>query len=162
MPAIGYPWIMTRALATAALVCLLACSSSRSDTSRVLPPDQAAEVLVDRNWIDVWPTSKSERLHVYRFTPAMGGGVFQDRTLFLGSFELFMFSIDRGHLVFEMPETEETVRTRYRIERVSGPEPFDLRLTLARTPRGPRVYYGRTAERAATWPMAELAHELRN
>ncbi|HUH01846.1 MAG TPA: hypothetical protein VML75_07605 [Kofleriaceae bacterium] len=129
-----------------------ACSSgSSSSTARAVPADEAAEVLIDRNWLDVWPQSKDERLHVYRFTPAMGGGVFQDRTLFKGTFELFRFEVEGTTLEFELPETEQRVRTSFRIDRVEGPKPFDLRLTLEESPRGPTVYYGRSAETGADW-----------
>jgi hypothetical protein len=127
------------------------CGRGDSTTSRALAPDQAAELLIDRNWLDVWPQSKDERLHVYRFTPAMGGGVFQDRTLYKGTFELFRFEVEGATLEFDLPETEQRVRTGFRIERVEGPEPFDLRLTLEHSPRGPRVYYGRQAETGAEW-----------
>ena len=149
---------MVRALPLLVVLSLAACSGSSSSSSQGdrLPPDEAASVLIDRNWIDIWPTSKTERLHVYRFTPAMGGGVYQDRTIFKGTFELFMFEIDGDHLAIELPETDDAVRTGYRIDRVDGPEPFDLRLTLERSPRGPKVYYGRTAERAASWPIRDL------
>lgn len=133
------------------LVSLMAACGGEAAKSRVVPADEAADVLINRNWLDVWPQSKDERLHVYRFTPAMGGGVFQDRTLFKGTFELFRFEIDGTVLELDLPETEERVRTEFRIERVSGPEPFDLRLTLSDSPRGPAVYYGRSAETGADW-----------
>lgn len=139
------------------LVSLMAACGGEAAKSRAVPADEAADVLINRNWLDVWPQSKDERLHVYRFTPAMGGGVFQDRTLFKGTFELFRFEIDGTVLELDLPETEERVRTEFRIERVSGPEPFDLRLTLPDSPRGPTVYYGRSAETGADWlgPMRE-------
>jgi len=120
----------------------------RSAAPTALPPAEAARVLIDRNWMDLWPENERQRLHVFRFTPAMGGGVFQDRTLFKGTFELFRFAIDGKALEIELPETGEHVRTGYRIDRVDGPAPFDLRLTFERSPRGPRVYYGRTDETA--------------
>jgi hypothetical protein len=130
-----------------ALLLLAACGSdARRDA---VPGAEAARLLVDRNWVDVWPTDKTQRLHVYRFTPGMGGGVYQDRTLFKGEFELFRFEVREDLLRFDLPETEQDVETRFRIERVDGPAPFDLRLVLDRSPRGPRVYYGRTAETAA-------------
>ncbi len=134
--------------AALAAVLLVGCGRSTSSDADVLPPKQAAQVLIDRNWIDIWPTAPDERLHVYRFTPAMGGGVYQDRTVFKGQFELFVFKTDGRRLLFGMPETREQVKTAFTIERVTGPEPFDLKLTLDESPRGPRVYYGRTAETA--------------
>ena len=132
-----------------ALALVLAACSSKPSPKRV-----SSDELVDRNWLDAWPDDKDDHLHVYRFTPSMGGGVFQDRTVFKGTFELFTFEIDGDRLRFVMPHTGERVETRFRIEKVDGPEPFDLRLTLDRSPRGPRVYYGRQAERGLTYGLA--------
>jgi hypothetical protein len=113
---------------------------------RALPPDQAAEILINRNWLDRWPTSEKERLHVYRFTPSMGGGVYQDRTLFAGKFELFTYQVDGDHLTIQWPNSKEEDRMVFQVSQVSGPEPFDLRLELTSPSRGPRTYYGRRAE----------------
>jgi hypothetical protein len=146
-------------LALALLLITAACSSD-SRPSISLSEDEAGRILVDRNWIDVWPEDKDDRLHVYRFVPSMGGGVFQDRTVFHGEFELFTFEIEGDTLELVLPHTGDTVRTGFRIDRVSGPAPFDLRLTLDKDPRGPRVYFGRTAETAATTLDLDLARAV--
>lgn len=127
------------------------CSRER-DTS--IAPDQARRLLINRNWLHRWPADKDDRLHVYRFVPSMGGGVYQDRTLFVGLFELFVFDVEGDTIKFYLPDNEEVVRSRFRIEKVDGPGPFDLRLTISPSPRGPGVYYGRKSESATTW------HEL--
>jgi hypothetical protein len=136
-----------RTLLVASVLCLAvtACSSrSRPDQ---LSASDARDVLIDRNWMDLMPRSMTERLHVYRFVPTMGGGVYQDRTLFKGTFELFMFKVERDdHIVFDLPETQEKVTSQFTIERVDGPAPFDLKLTIANDPRGPHVYYGMRSE----------------
>ena len=144
---------MKASLATVALSLALstalvggACRDTGSSRAAAVSGTDAARLLIDRNWIDVWPQTKDERLHVYRFTPGMGGGVYQDRTVFKGTFELFLFALREDELTFVLPETEEHVRTKFKIERVDGPAPFDLRLTLERSPRGPRVYYGMRRE----------------
>ncbi|MBA3396566.1 MAG: hypothetical protein H0T89_28300 [Deltaproteobacteria bacterium] len=124
-----------------------ACSSSSSGTpSRAVPPDEARTLLLDRNWLDKMPENDRDRLHVYRFVPSMGGGVFQDRTLFKGTFELFMFETTEGQIRFVLPETKEKVTSEFRIENVDGPEPFDLKLTITDDPRGPKVYFGIRSE----------------
>src|SRR4051812_40875021 len=69
---------------------LAACSSSKP--SKQVSADEAKNLLIDRNWLDTYPQTERDKLHVYRFVPNMGGGVFQDRTLFKGVFELFSFS----------------------------------------------------------------------
>lgn len=128
----------------ALLVCA-ACSSSEPP-SRALPSKEAQSLLIDRNWIDRMPETEKDKLFVYRFVPSMGGGVFQDRTLFKGTFELFSFKADGDAITFTLHETNDEVTSPYTIEKVEGPEPFDLKLTISGDPRGPKVYYGIKAE----------------
>ncbi len=106
----------------------------------------SSKLLLDRNWIDHMPRTERDKLHVYRFVPSMGGGVFQDRTLYKGTFELFHFETDGDKLHFVLPETHEDVTSRFHIEEVDGPKPFDLKLTIDDDPRGPSVYYGMRSE----------------
>lgn len=123
---------------------LAACHRTSSSQ---LSADDARDVLIDRNWIDRMPETRTDRLHVYRFVPSMGGGVFQDRTLYKGTFELFTFKVERGdHIVFDLPETHEKVTSQFAIENVDGPAPFDLKLTLWSDPRGPRAYFSMRSE----------------
>jgi hypothetical protein len=127
------------------LVAAAACSSSHSKT-KTIAGDEARTLLIDRNWIDRMPETNRDRLHVYRFVPSMGGGVYQDRTIFKGTFELFMFEATDTELRMVLPETNDRVTVPYRIEAVDGPAPFDLRLTIDGDPRGPKKYYGIRAE----------------
>src|SRR6185295_9913877 len=111
--------------------------------------EDAAKLLINRNWLDSWPRRKDDHLLVYRFVPTMGGGVYQDRTVFKGQFELFQFEATGDAVRFVFPHTDERTRARYQIERVRGPEPFDLKLTIDPDPRGPGVFYGLTRDRGA-------------
>src|SRR3954470_11529441 len=133
---------------TAVLLALVtACSSGASHkTSHDLPDGEARKLLIDRNWIEHMPSTERDRFHVYRFVPSMGGGVFQDRTIFKGTFELFQFETAADEIRFNLLETHDKVVSKFRIEEVDGPEPFDLKLTIAADPRGPQVYYGMRAE----------------
>ncbi|MGE0871999.1 MAG: hypothetical protein AB7P03_25800 [Kofleriaceae bacterium] len=132
---------------------LAACSERSS--SNAIPADEARSLLIDRNWLDHMPTSERDRLHVYRFVPNMGGGVFQDRTLFKGTFELFSFKVDGNRIQFKLHETHEDVSSAFSIEKVDGPEPFDLKLTIPDDPRGPKVYFGIRAETDRTGEQLE-------
>jgi hypothetical protein len=123
---------------------LSACSSSSKSTA--VSDSEAKQLLIDRNWLDVYPKSERDHLFVYRFVPNMGGGVFQDRTLFKGTFELFSFKATGSEITFTLHETKDEVTSPYTIEKVDGPEPFDLKLTVPNDPRGPKVYYGIRAE----------------
>lgn len=132
---------------TALLIALLgatACSSAKK--SDIVDDSEARKLLLDRNWIDRMPETERDKLHVYRFVPSMGGGVFQDRTLYKGTFELFMFETAGDEIRFNLPETHQKVVSKFRIETVSGPKPFDLKLIIPADPRGPQVYYGMRSE----------------
>src|SRR5436190_21493517 len=102
---------------------LAACSTTKP---REVTNKEAQSLLIDRNWIDRMPETDRDKLYVYRFVPSMGGGVFQDRTLFKGTFELFMFEAADGEIRFVLPETHEKVTSNFVLEKVDGPAPFDL------------------------------------
>jgi len=123
-------------------VVLAACSHK----SATIAPDEAKSLLIDRNWIDVMPQTRDDKLHVYRFVPSMGGGVFQDRTIFKGTFELFSFKATGDTITFDLHQTENQVKSHFRIEPVDGPKPFDLKLVIDDDPRGPKTYFGVRAE----------------
>lgn len=128
----------------ALVVALAACSSSpKSDQ---VSEQDARNLLVERNWLDRMPETERDKLFVYRFVPSMGGGVFQDRTLFKGTFELFSFKVAGNEIMFDLHETHDRVTSKFTIERVDGPKPFDLKLTIPDDPRGPKTYYGMQSE----------------
>ena len=68
------------------VLCLAASTGCRKPAATTVPEEEAQKLLLDRNWIDRLPQTPHERLHVFRFVPSMGGGVYQDRTLFAGHF----------------------------------------------------------------------------
>jgi hypothetical protein len=88
----------------------------------------------------------------------MGGGVFQDRTLYAGQFELFTFRLDHDQIDFNLPHKRQRVLSKFEIRRVEGKEPFDLELTLTADPRGPHRYYGFSNESAAEADLDTLLH----
>ncbi|HSJ99919.1 MAG TPA: hypothetical protein VK932_01715 [Kofleriaceae bacterium] len=133
-----------RLLTILLVAALAACSSSAP--SKAVSADEAGGLLIDRNWLDRMPETERDRLFVYRFVPNMGGGVFQDRTLFKGTFELFSFTADGARIRFVLHETKQDVTSPFTIEPIDGPAPFDLKLTIPEDPRGPKVYYGIRAE----------------
>jgi hypothetical protein len=133
-----------RTVAIILLGALAACS--HKTTSREIDDAEAAKLLINRNWLDRMPETERDRLHVYRFVPDMGGGVYQDRTLYKGTFELFTFEVSGDEIRFVLPETHDKVTSHFKIEEVDGPKPFDLKLSISHDPRGPHVYYGWRSE----------------
>ncbi len=143
------------------LVLVAACSSSTATKqSRIVDDGEARKLLLDRNWLTEMPEGERDHFHVYRFVPTMGGGVFQDRTIFKGTFELFKFETAADEIRFNLLETHTKVVSKFRIEEIDGPAPFDLKLTIEADPRGPRFYYGMRSEtdRDGTKLEARLRH----
>ncbi len=124
-------------------VLLLAGACTRP-AARVLPPEQAQKMLLNRNWLDRVPQRIDDKLHVYRFVPSMGGGVFQDRTIFFGTFELFTFEADGARIRFNLLHTGDKKVSAYTIEELAqpGPDGVDLQLTISDDPRGTKRYFG--------------------
>ena len=137
-----------RTLLAATLVASALAGCGKAPSPNALAPDEAKKLLIDRNWLDHYPEDAGDRLHVFRFVPDMGGGVFQDRTLYAGQFELFSFEATGDEIRFQLWHTGDTARTRYTIERVPKKENiFDLKLTMEASPRGPSVYYGWSSDK---------------
>lgn len=138
---------LLRSAVTATLLCFAALGGAAGcrgkSTTATVPAEEARRLLLDRNWLDRLPQTPQDRLHVFRFVPAMGGGVYQDRTLFAGSFELFTFDHDGETLHFHLHHTGEEHTAGYTIERlpVGNDNPLELHLHINDTPRGPADYY---------------------
>jgi hypothetical protein len=149
----------------AALALTAAACSGGKTVSSALPPDQAKQLLINRNWIDRLPQKVDDKLHVYRFVPSMGGGVFQDRTIFFGTFELFVFEQDGQRIRFNLLHTGEKKTSTFAIEALDkpGPEGVDLKLTISDDPRGSKTYYGwRKETQDLDGQLAHLFDSLRH
>jgi hypothetical protein len=129
------------AVAAVALTLIVGCHSQKA--RQPLSPDQAKKLLVERNWIDRLPERREDKLHVFRFVPSMGGGVYQDRTVFAGTFELFQFRQDGRSIEFDLLHTGRHHKSRFTIEPIEARKrgDVDLKLTIDDSPRGPSVYY---------------------
>jgi hypothetical protein len=129
---------------TAALALVIVAGCHRHEAQRGVPPDEAQKLLINRNWIDRLPQKVDDKLHVFRFVPSMGGGVYQDRTIFAGSFELFQFRQDGRSIEFDLLHTGRRHKARFSIEPIAPQRPgdVDLKLVIDGSPRGPSIYYG--------------------
>lgn len=133
--------MLTRSLlAVAALTLIVGCHRPHATA---LPPKEARELLINRNWVDRLPQKIDDKLHVFRFVPSMGGGVFQDRTIFAGTFELFQYRQDGETIDFDLLHTNSRHKSKFTIETIAAEKrgDVDLKLTLDDSPRGPKVYY---------------------
>ncbi len=149
----------TVVLAALAALAVVACGRDAAPRKAPLPPDEATEVLAQRIWLDKEPAGWSDPFHVLVFDPS-GTGVYQERTVWKGTFELFLYEAEAGRLDLRLPATRKVVKTGFTIEPERRGE-ADVKLTLERVPAGPRVYRGYRVPGGdvETWLKARFAGE---
>ena len=138
---------MRAAVVAAAVVALLSFGAcARRAATHALPPEQGARSCCSIATGSIaLPQKVDDKLHVYRFVPSMGGGVFQDRTLFFGTFELFTFEADGQRIRFNLLAHAATSASRPTPSRSwprRAPTASTCKLTITDDPRGPKSYYG--------------------
>jgi len=130
----------TIAAAIVAASLAAACSRDARDQPKPLPPDEAADLLHERIWLDKQPRTGGDRFHLMVFD-AGEFGVYQDRTIWKGNFEMFMYKAKDRAIEMRLPGSRKTVKTTFRVERVRHGE-ADVKLTLDTPFAGPKSYYG--------------------
>ena len=153
--------LLPAALAIASFIGTTGCRGPHGGSGTQVQPPEARQLQLDRNWLDRLPNTPQDRLRVFRFVPKMGGGVFQDRTLYAGQFELFHFDQDGRRIHFKLPHTDEDVTAPFAIYRLHLPEedaPFELHLHIDDSPRGPSDYYSLRGDGGSSDLDAQLQH----
>jgi hypothetical protein len=135
------PWIVVAFVAAA-------CGTS-SPQHKPLPPDQAAEMLHERLWLDHAPRTTQDRFQLVLFDEH-GSGIRQHRTVWKGDFELFFHEVDGNELEFFLPASGTSMRSAFRITRVAGPDQADAKLVIEHPPTGAREYWGWRFEGGST------------
>lgn len=130
--------VLAVAVATAALA---ACSRDAGTRHAPLPPDEATELLHQRIWLDQEPRKESDSFHVLVFDGGQHMGVFQNRTIWKGNFEGFLYEAQSGRLDLRLPASHKRLQTGFSIEKAKRGR-ADVKLTLQKSPNGPTVYYG--------------------
>ncbi len=125
---------------TAVTLALAACSRDAAPRQAPLPPDEATTLLAQRIWLDQEPRGPSDKFNVLVFD-GQRSGVVQERTIWKGSFEVFVYEADRGRLNIKLPGSRKQLKTGFSIERAKRGD-ADVKLTLDKAPAGPTVYYG--------------------
>jgi hypothetical protein len=117
-----------------------ACSRDAGTRRAPLPPDEATELLHQRIWLDQEPRKESDSFHVLVFDGEQSG-VLQNRTIWKGSFEIFLYEAQRGRIDLRLPASRKRLHTGFTIEPAKRGQ-ADVKLTLQKSPSGPTVYYG--------------------
>jgi len=145
------------AAATAVAVISLAGCHKQPERAKPVPPDEAAELLGERLWLDHAPRGERDRFHLALFDPS-GIGIVQERTIWKGDFEMFLHEADDGRIELVRPASGEQVTTGFHIEPTRTREGADYKLILEHNPFGPREYLGFGGDGAS--PDAWLARRF--
>lgn len=131
--------ITAAAVAVSLAAAAAACGQSTPQRDP-LPPGEAAELLHERVWLDKEPRGWSDKFHLMIFD-GDHSGVYQDRTIWKGSFEVFIYEADGNTLDLRLPGSKKTVKTTFTIEKQKRGE-ADVKLTIDKPFEGPATYYG--------------------
>src|SRR5687768_14210167 len=96
-------------LAVALAALSSSCSRDAASPPRVADND-SAQLLHRRVWLDEEPRTEHDRFHILFFDREKTG-VYQDRTVWKGEFELFRYQARDGGLVLKLPGSKRVVKT---------------------------------------------------
>jgi hypothetical protein len=129
--------VLALALAAASVA---ACSDTpASSAGEPVSAADAVDVLESTAWIDSVP--RTERSIINGWVFQAGEGLFFVGNSYKATIELFRYEATNKTLELEFLDESKTYATTYSIERYKG-EVFDYKMTLKKSPRGPKVYYG--------------------
>lgn len=131
--------VATMLTAAAALSALLAVTGwgLRDDA----PPEATAgRAILNRIWFERYPTSAREELASWIWL-AGGVGIYENGSLYRTHLDIFEFERHGERVEMRFLHDGEEARTPFTIEACDDAPPFDLCLTLERSPRGPARYY---------------------
>lgn len=129
--------VRTALVVVAALV-LSACQDAPS-APKPLPDDEAAELLELTPWLDRAPRSERDVINAYIFQD--GEGLYFVGNAYKATMEVLKYWLDGKDLELRFLDENKAYKTTFTIEKYRG-EIFDYKLTLKKSPRGPKVYYG--------------------
>jgi hypothetical protein len=144
-------------LAVASLSVAPGCRGGESSDNAVEVADsEAAEIIESTPWLDKAPEAPEDNFSAYVFQQEVG--VFVSGSQYRGSYDLFTYQISDKAVAFKFLADGKGAKSKFKLERVSK-GPFDLRLTLKDSPRGPKVYYGFDHQHGRELPT-ELKHAV--
>lgn len=110
-------------------------------------PTARPHMILDRVWLDRYPDEARTEIHLFYWSSS-GLGVYQRGSAYRGSFDVFDFRRSGHELDLAFLQDDERASIRFSVE-ACDVAPFDLCLTLAQSPRGPRRYFSWSDHRAA-------------
>ncbi|MCE9574975.1 MAG: hypothetical protein K8W52_17630 [Deltaproteobacteria bacterium] len=127
-----------RILALTLPLALAACGSRGAD----LDAADGGRALVEHVWIDHVPTGPKDTFHVLFFDAESRSGVYQKARFYKGEYEMYTFNVDGRRLALVFPDDGERATTKFKVQRIDDEPPFDAKLVLDDSPRGPDSYLG--------------------
>lgn len=130
---------------------LLFCGcASKPKSLHTFKGPEAREWLIGRPWVDHLPKDPRSKFLSYIFTKQGLGFHDEAQSHYKHLIELFDFRATENAINFYFPHDNRQAATDYKVERIRGEDPLDLRLTLNKDPqkKGQQsVFYSSTSWR---------------
>ena len=131
-----------------AILCGLAlagCSSTR--VLEKYSGEKAKNMLFNRPWLDEYPQKPDQRFMAYVYSDEGIGIHDKADSAFVHLLEIFTFRATAEKIFFLFPHDNRKAETPYKVEKISGHPPFNLRLTISQDPKvtgKPYTYFSNT------------------
>ncbi|MCA9673517.1 MAG: hypothetical protein H6709_04915 [Kofleriaceae bacterium] len=117
------------------------CGRDHHRPAQVITDERDALAILEASpWLDRAPTHETDVIHLWAF--ARGEGVYFVGNAYKGSYEMLTYFVEGDELRVRFLDENKTYKTRFTLERTPADPVFDYKLTLAGSPRGPKVYFG--------------------
>lgn len=104
-------------------------------------PASDPKAILGRVWFDKLPSKRSDEV-TYAIWLGGGIGVYERGSSYRGSFEIFEFERRGNKVDMVFLQDKKKAEASFEIKRCDDNPPFNLCLTFAEAPRGPKTLYG--------------------
>lgn len=121
-----------------AIMCGVALIIAGCSSTRVLERyagEKAKNMLFNRPWLDEYPQKPDQRFMAYVYSDEGIGVHDKADSAFLHLLEIFTFRATAEKLFFIFPHDNRKAETAYKVEKISGHPPFNLRLSISQDPK---------------------------
>jgi hypothetical protein len=105
-------------------------------------PTKDNELVRDRFWVDHLPRNEREPIQTFVILKEQGAGLFNNASMWRGSYELFRYEMQGSQIRMEFPQTGDRETARAQATRCNE-RGMDFCLKLEGSSRGAKQYYSK-------------------
>ena len=131
----------TALTAIVAVLCIIAGCGNSHKVVQHYTGDAAKNILLNRPWLDEYPQKAEQKFMAYVFSDEGIGVHDKAESAYRHHIEIFTFRATAEKLFFLFPHDKRKGESTYKVDKIQGGGPFNLKLTLTQDPQnGGKTY----------------------